>query len=80
MALAMATGDESSTPHLDRGALLASADERTALLDQLAGHGLRLRGVDCSAAWLLHPAGRFGAARMWSRRRSARLGSRVGRS
>jgi sugar phosphate isomerase/epimerase len=54
VAIEMATGGQSSAPHLDRAALLASADERTALLDQMAARGLRLAALNCSA-WLLHP-------------------------
>ena len=53
-ALEMATGGQSSAPHLDRADLLASATARTALLDELAGRGLRLAALNCSA-WLLHP-------------------------
>ncbi|HUQ79086.1 MAG TPA: sugar phosphate isomerase/epimerase [Patescibacteria group bacterium] len=54
VALEIATGGQSSAPHLDRAALLASADERAALLDALASRGLRLAALNCSA-WLLHP-------------------------
>ena len=54
VALEMATGGQSSAPHLDRAALLGSSDLRAALLDELADRGLRLAALNCSA-WLLHP-------------------------
>jgi len=54
VALEMATGGQSSAPHLDRAVLLASPDERATLLDELADRGLRLAALNCSA-WLLHP-------------------------
>ncbi len=53
-AIEIAAGGQSSAPHLDREALLASAGERQRLLDELSRHGLRLAALNCSA-WLLHP-------------------------
>jgi sugar phosphate isomerase/epimerase len=53
-AIEIATGGQSSAPHLDRAALLASADERSRLLDAVASRGLHLAALNCSA-WLLHP-------------------------
>jgi sugar phosphate isomerase/epimerase len=55
-AIEIATGGQSSAPHLDRAALLASAGERSRLLDALASRGLHLSALNCSA-WLLHPRG-----------------------
>jgi sugar phosphate isomerase/epimerase len=53
-AIEIATGGQSAAPHLDRGVLLDSVDARAQLLDELAGRGLRLAALNCSA-WLLHP-------------------------
>ena len=55
----IATGGQSSAPHLDRAELLGSVDARSRLLDALGQRGLRLAALNCSA-WLLHP--RFAAA------------------
>jgi sugar phosphate isomerase/epimerase len=53
-AIEIATGGQSSAPHLDRADLLRSADARARLLDEVASRGLRLAALNCSA-WLLHP-------------------------
>lgn len=53
-AIEIAAGGQSSAPHLDRRELLASADARARLLDELAARGLHLAVLNCSA-WLLHP-------------------------
>ena len=53
-AIEIATGGQSSAPHLDRRELLASPDARARLLDEVASRGLRLAALNCSA-WLLHP-------------------------
>ena len=50
----IATGGQSSAPHLDLGQLLASADTRARLLDAVGDRGLHLAALNCSA-WLLHP-------------------------
>ena len=53
-SIEIATGGQSSAPHLDRRELLDSADARSRLLDEVASRGLRLAALNCSA-WLLHP-------------------------
>jgi sugar phosphate isomerase/epimerase len=53
-AIEIATGGQSSAPHLDRAALLGSASARSELSDALTRRGLRLAALNCSA-WLLHP-------------------------
>ncbi len=53
-AIEIATGGQSSAPHLDRAELLGSAAARSRLLDELAARGLHLAALNCSA-WLLHP-------------------------
>ena len=53
-AIEIATGGQSSAPHLDRARLLDSADARARLLDEIGSRGLRLAALNCSA-WLLHP-------------------------
>jgi sugar phosphate isomerase/epimerase len=55
----MATGGQSSAPHLDRAELLGSVDARSRLLDAIGHRNLHLAALNCSA-WLLHP--RFAAA------------------
>jgi sugar phosphate isomerase/epimerase len=50
----LATGGQSSAPHLDRARLLGSAHARAQLLDAVADRGLHLAALNCSA-WLLHP-------------------------
>ncbi len=53
-AIEIATGGQSSAPHLARADLLHSADARARFLDEIASRGLRLAALNCSA-WLLHP-------------------------
>jgi sugar phosphate isomerase/epimerase len=53
-AIEIATGGQSSAPHLDRRELLASPDARARLLEDVASRGLHLAALNCSA-WLLHP-------------------------
>jgi sugar phosphate isomerase/epimerase len=53
-AIEIATGGQSSAPHLDRAELLTSAEARARLLDEIASRGLHLAALNCSA-WLLHP-------------------------
>lgn len=50
----IATGGQSSAPHLSVDRLLGSTDERTRFVDALARRGLQLSALNCSA-WLLHP-------------------------
>jgi len=53
-AIEIATGGQSSAPHLDRRELLSSPEARARLLDELGSRGLHLAALNCSA-WLLHP-------------------------
>jgi sugar phosphate isomerase/epimerase len=53
-AIEIATGGQSSAPHLDRRKLLSSPEARGRLLDEVASRGLHLAALNCSA-WLLHP-------------------------
>jgi sugar phosphate isomerase/epimerase len=53
-ALELATGGQSSAPHLDLGRLLADGAARSRLLGDLASHGLELCALNCSG-WPLHP-------------------------
>jgi sugar phosphate isomerase/epimerase len=53
-AIEIATGGQSSAPHLDRAELLTSAEARARLLDEIASRGLHFAALNCSA-WLLHP-------------------------
>jgi len=53
-AVELATGGQSSAPHLDLDRLLSDADARRRLLDGLDSRGLELCALNCSA-WPLHP-------------------------
>lgn len=53
-AIEIATGGQSSAPHLDVDALLASAPARAAFLDAFARRGLHVAALNCSA-WPMHP-------------------------
>jgi sugar phosphate isomerase/epimerase len=53
-AIEIATGGQSSAPHLDRAEMLRSGDARARFRDELSSRGLRLAALNCSA-WLLHP-------------------------
>jgi len=53
-SIEIATGGQSSAPHLRVDELLASADARRAFLDAFARRGLRIAALNCSA-WPLHP-------------------------
>jgi sugar phosphate isomerase/epimerase len=53
-AIEIATGGQSSAPHLRIDELLGDARRRAAFLDAFASRGLRLAALNCSA-WPLHP-------------------------
>ena len=53
-SIEIATGGQSSAPHLDVDALLASAAARTAFQAAFERRGLRIAALNCSA-WPLHP-------------------------
>ncbi len=57
-AVELGTGNFSSAPHCDLGALLGSAAERRALLDALAARNLTLSALNCSGNILDGDAGR----------------------
>ena len=50
----IATGGQSSAPHLVIDELLADSARRTAFADAFASRGLRIAALNCSA-WPLHP-------------------------
>jgi sugar phosphate isomerase/epimerase len=50
----IATGGQSSAPHLRLDQLLGSADARTTFAAAIAARGLRLAALNCSA-WPMHP-------------------------
>jgi sugar phosphate isomerase/epimerase len=53
-SIEIATGGQSSAPHLDVDALLASTAARAAFVGAFASRGLRIAALNCSA-WPLHP-------------------------
>ncbi len=53
-AIEIATGGQSSAPHLDRASLLVDAAARRRFLDAFDRRGLRIAALNCSA-WPLHP-------------------------
>ena len=53
-SIEIATGGQSSAPHLDVDALLASAAARSAFMAAFASRGLRIAALNCSA-WPMHP-------------------------
>jgi sugar phosphate isomerase/epimerase len=53
-SIEIATGGQSSAPHLNLDALLASASERTRFLAAFSSRGLRIGALNCSA-WPMHP-------------------------
>ncbi len=57
-AVELGTGNFSSAPHCDLGALLGSAAERRSLLDALAARNLTLSALNCSGNILDGDAGR----------------------
>ncbi len=71
----LATGGQAERPFLDVDRLLASADARRALLDQLAAGGLRLSALNASA-FPLHP--RLGADHVVLTRKTMRLAGLLG--
>jgi sugar phosphate isomerase/epimerase len=50
----IATGGQSSAPHMRLGELLQSAAARARFADMLASYGIRLAALNCSA-WPMHP-------------------------
>jgi sugar phosphate isomerase/epimerase len=50
----IATGGQSSAPHLRLEELLSSASARASFLDAISSRGLRLAALNC-AAWPMHP-------------------------
>jgi sugar phosphate isomerase/epimerase len=52
--LELATGGQSSAPHIDLDGLLAESQARRRLLDELRSRGLQICALNCSA-WPLHP-------------------------
>jgi sugar phosphate isomerase/epimerase len=53
-SIEIATGGQSSAPHLHVDTLLASAQARSRFLDAFASRGLRIAALNCSA-WPMHP-------------------------
>ncbi len=53
-SIEIATGGQSSAPHLRLGALLADPGARRAFQDAFTSRGLRIAALNCSA-WPLHP-------------------------
>ena len=53
-SIEIATGGQSSAPHLDLDELLASAAARSTFLAAFASRGLRIAALNCSA-WPMHP-------------------------
>jgi sugar phosphate isomerase/epimerase len=53
-SIEIATGGQSSAPHLDVEGLLESAPARARFLDAFASRGLRIAALNCSA-WPMHP-------------------------
>jgi len=53
-SIEIATGGQSSAPHLSLDALLEDAGRRRAFLEAFASRGLRIAALNCSA-WPLHP-------------------------
>ena len=53
-AVEIATGGQSSAPHMRLTELLSSATARSAFVDAISSRGLRLAALNCSA-WPMHP-------------------------
>ena len=71
----IASGGQSSAPHMRLGELLADAAKRATFADAIASRGLRLAAINCSA-WPLHPV--HGVAQVELIRDSIRLASELG--
>lgn len=71
----IATGGQSSAPHLRLDELLGSASARRAFAGAFAGRGLRIDALNCSA-WPLHPV--VGGAHVELIRRTLRLAGELG--
>jgi sugar phosphate isomerase/epimerase len=74
-AIEIATGGQSSAPHLDVDALLASAAARASFSDAFASRGLRIAALNCSA-WPMHPV--VGAAHSALIDKTFRLAAELG--
>ncbi|HET9615172.1 MAG TPA: sugar phosphate isomerase/epimerase [Candidatus Limnocylindrales bacterium] len=74
-AIEIATGGQSSAPHLDVDALLASASARATFQDAFASRGLRIAALNCSA-WPMHPV--VGAAHSALIDKTLRLAAELG--
>jgi sugar phosphate isomerase/epimerase len=70
----IASGGQSSAPHMRLEELLADAAKRAAFADAIASRGLRLAAINCSA-WPLHPV--HGEAQVELIRDSIRLASEL---
>jgi sugar phosphate isomerase/epimerase len=74
-SIEIATGGQSSAPHLDLDALLAGAAARRAFLEAFTSRGFRISALNCSA-WPLHPV--VGAAHSELIDKTLRLASELG--
>jgi sugar phosphate isomerase/epimerase len=74
-SIEIATGGQSSAPHLRVDDLLASGSARTRFLDAFASRGLRIAALNCSA-WPMHPV--LGAAHSELIDKTLRLASELG--
>ncbi len=74
-AIEIATGGQSSAPHLDVDALLASAPARATFLDAFASRGMHIAALNCSA-WPMHPV--LGAAHSALIDKTLRLAAELG--
>ena len=74
-AIEIATGGQSSAPHLRVDELLASAPARTSFRAAFASRGLRIAALNCSA-WPMHPV--VGAAHSELIDKTLRLASELG--
>jgi len=74
-SIEIATGGQSSAPHLRLDDLLESAAERRRFLEAFASRGLRIEALNCSA-WPLHPV--VGRAHEQLIEKTLRLASELG--
>jgi sugar phosphate isomerase/epimerase len=74
-SIEIATGGQSSAPHLKVDELLASAPARAAFLKPFASRGLRIAALNCSA-WPMHPV--VGAAHSELIEKTLRLAQELG--
>lgn len=73
--LEIATGGQSSAPHLRLAELLADAGRRSAYLDEIHGRGLHIAALNCSS-WPLHPV--TGGAQLEGIKGTIRLAAEFG--